>query len=261
MMLLSGFGGSFRADESEGGRLVQSGEPPRSSPAPRSIAETPAARPDTMARHEQFNAIAQRGEAKLVFVGDSITQGWEGPGKAEWARRFAPRHAANFGISGDRTEHVLWRIDHGNFDHFSPTLIVLMIGTNNTGHRMDPARDTAAGVRAIIDRLKSKCPRARLLILGIFPRGDNADDPMRRRNDEVNAIVRTFADDATIFYRDIGSAFLMPDDAPAPAEAGAKKGRLKPGLMPDKLHLSEEGYGVWGEAIERDVARLMDEQK
>ena len=142
------------------------------------IATQPALHAGTEKHIESFNEISRKGEAALVFLGDSITQGWEGAGKAVWTATWAPLKAANFGIGGDRTEHVLWRLDHGNGDGLKPKLVVLMIGTNNTGHRKaeEPAADTAAGVKAIIDRLHSKFPDTKVLLLGIFPRGEKPDD-------------------------------------------------------------------------------------
>ena len=95
----------------------------------------PVLHPGTEKRHESFNEISKKGEAQLVFLGDSITHGWDGKGKAVWEKTWAPLKAANFGIGGDRTEHVLWRLEHGNFDGLKPKEIVLMIGTNNTGHQ------------------------------------------------------------------------------------------------------------------------------
>ena len=111
-------------------------------------------------------------EKRILFLGDSITQGWAGAGKDVWAQKWAPLKAANFGIGGDRTEHVLWRLGHGNFDGLSPKLIVLMIGTNNTGHvgRQQKelngatyhcsAEQTAEGVKQILEPLKKKCPKS-----------------------------------------------------------------------------------------------------
>ncbi|MEK6701692.1 MAG: GDSL-type esterase/lipase family protein, partial [Planctomycetota bacterium] len=98
-------------------------------------ATTPEKHNGTEKRHENFNKISKEGKAQLVFLGDSITEGWEGGGKETWAKHYASRQAANFGVSGDRTEHVLWRLDNANFDGLKPKLIVIMIGTNNTGHR------------------------------------------------------------------------------------------------------------------------------
>ncbi len=106
----------------------------------------PVLHPGTEKRHESFNEISKKGEAQLVFLGDSITHGWEGKGKAVWENHWAPLKAANFGIGGDRTEHVLWRLEHGNFDGLKPKAIVLMIGTNNTGHQGRPQKELDGAV-------------------------------------------------------------------------------------------------------------------
>lgn len=196
-------------------------------------------------RHARYNAIAAQGKAKLIFLGDSITQGWEDPGKHAWetliASRFAGGEVANFGVSGDRTENVLWRIDHGNFDNLKPSLIVIMLGTNNAGHRREPSTETALGIQAVLDRLKVKCPQSRILLLGIFPRGERADDPVRALTDGTNAIIKKFADGKRVVYRDIGHVFL--DD----------RGILHKDIMPDFLHLSPKGYELWAKAIEDEV--------
>lgn len=223
------------------------GVPNPAPPAVPPIAATLAPHAGTMPRHERFNAISKEGKATLVFLGDSITQGWEGAGKAAWDEHFAPFVAANFGIGGDRTEHVLWRLDHGNFDGLAPALIVVMIGTNNTGARRDAPADTAAGIRAIVEKLRAKCPASRILLLGIFPRGDKPDDALRRLNDEVNARIAPIADGEQVIYKDIGAVFTDESGAP------------RPDLMPDGLHLNSEGYQLWAGAIRADVTRLMGE--
>lgn len=212
-------------------------------------ATTPAFHDGTQKRHDHFNEISKEGKAKLVFVGDSITEAWEGPGREVWEKFYAKRHAANFGVSGDRTEHVLWRLDHGNFDGLSPDLVVIMIGTNNTGHRQDKPEDTAAGIMAIIDRIEKKCPRANILLLGVFPRGETADHPLRKLNIAVNEIIKGSADNTQVFYKDISPAFFND------------KGELTKDIMPDYLHLTPEGYKRWAEAIEDDVASLLGEKK
>lgn len=198
-----------------------------------------------MNRHESFNEISKKGEAELVFLGDSITQGWEGEGKETWEKHWAPLKAANFGIGGDRTEHVLWRLDNGNYDGLKAKLTVLMIGTNNTGHRMDPAEDTAAGVKAIVEKLRAKQPQMKILLLGIFPRGEKPEDPMRKRNAEINEIIAKLADGKTVFYQDIGGEFLLPD------------GTLPRDIMPDLLHLNKTGYQKWADAIAPKVKELL----
>ncbi len=215
-----------------------------------SLATTPAFHEGTEARHERFNAISKEGKAKLVFLGDSITEGWETAGAAAWEKHYGPasgRLAANFGISGDRTEHVLWRLEHGNFDGLSPKLIVVMIGTNNAGHRKDPAEETTAGVSRILDELKKKCPTSKILLLAIFPRGETLDDPFRVLNEQVNARLRDgYRGDPRVRYRDIGKIFVDG------------KGLPRKDLMPDLLHLSPEAYELWAEAIEKDIAWGME---
>lgn len=210
-----------------------------------------------MKRHESFNEISKKGEAQLVFLGDSITQGWEGNGKEVWAKTWAPLKAANFGIGGDRTEHVIWRLQHGNFDGLHPKLVVLMIGTNNTGHTGRPAAEhggvvysssaeqTAEGVKMILDILGKKLPETKVLLLGIFPRGATKDDPMRKKNVATNNIISGYADGKRVFYMDIGSIFLKPD------------GTLPKEIMPDLLHLNAAGYQMWADAIEGKVKELM----
>ena len=211
------------------------------------IATQPALHAGTEKRIESFNEISRKGEAALVFLGDSITQGWEGAGKAAWTSTWAPLKAANFGIGGDRTEHVLWRLDHGNCDGLKPKLVVLMIGTNNTGHRKaeEPAADTAAGVKAIIDRLHSKLPDTKVLLLGIFPRGEKPDDKLRSHNSAINELLKPLADNQKVHFLDIGKSFLAPD------------GSLPREIMPDLLHLSPKGYQIWADAIRDKVTELM----
>ena len=218
----------------------------------------PVLHPGTEKRHESFNEISKKGEAQLVFLGDSITHGFDNKnGKAVWEKVWAPLKAANFGIGGDRTEHVLWRLEHGNFDGLKPKEIVLMIGTNNTGHQGRPqkelngavyectAEQTAEGIKAIIAKLQQKCPNAKILVLAIFPRGPNKDDKFRQQNEATNAIVKGFADDKKVFFLDIGAKFLEAD------------GTLSKTIMPDLLHPNEKGYQIWAEATEAKVKELL----
>lgn len=198
-----------------------------------------------LARHEKFNAIAKEGKAQLVFLGDSITQGWEGAGAKTWAERYAGRSAANFGIGGDSTGHILWRIENGNFDGIKPKLVVLMIGTNNTtaSPKQSPD-DIAAGIKAILEKLAAKTPDTKVLLLGIFPRGETAEDANRKNNIAVNGLIEKFADNARVYYKDISAKFV---DA---------QGKLGKDIAPDLLHLSPAGYDRWAEAIEGDIVKL-----
>lgn len=223
---------------------------PSAAPAPVAIpALTADLHKGTEPRIEQFNKISKEGTAELVFLGDSITQGWEGAGRATWAKFYANRKAANFGIGGDRTEHVLWRMDHGNFDGLKPKLVVLMIGTNNTGHRHDKPEDTAAGVRAIINKVQEKSPDTKILLLAIFPRDEKPEGGGRQLNNKINDFIKTFADDKKIFWQDINAKFLQPD------------GVMSKEMMGDFLHPGPKGYDIWAEAIEENVAKLLGEKK
>ena len=229
-----------------------------SAEVPSHVATSPVPRDDGWKkRHESFNVISKEGKAPLVFLGDSITQGWGGAGKEAWAKYWAPMGAANFGIGGDRTEHVLWRLDNGNFDGLKPKLVVLMIGTNNTGHKGRPqkelngaiydctAQQTADGVRAILDRLHAKTPDTKVLLLGIFPRGATPEDSYRKQNEATNALFAKFADGQKVHFMDIGKTFL------------GEGGTLSKDIMPDLLHLSPKGYDMWSEAIVSKVKELM----
>ena len=124
------------------------------------------------------------------MIGDSITHGWEGRGKKVWQQYYAKRNAFNIGYSGDRTEHVIWRLQHGEIDAISPQLAVVMIGTNNTGHRQDPPQETAAGIKHILAELKQRKPKMKVLLLAIFPRGATADDKLRKINVSINEHIK-----------------------------------------------------------------------
>src|SRR5262249_26376083 len=128
-----------------------------------------------MDRHTAMNARVQKGDVSLLFIGDSITEGWEGAGKATWDKFYGARKAVNLGIGGDRRKHLLWRLDQGNTDRIRPNAAVLMIGTNNSNGDDNTAEEIAAGIDSIIKRIRVKLPDTKLLVLGIFPRGQKPD--------------------------------------------------------------------------------------
>ncbi len=196
-----------------------------------------------MARHEKFNERIKQGNVDLIFIGDSITQGWEGAGKDAWEKHYGKRNAVNLGIGGDRTQHVLWRLDHGNIDGISPKLAVLMIGTNNSNAKDNTAEEIGAGIEAIVKKLREKLPQTKVLILAVFPRGPKPN-PQREKNAKASEIASKLADNQNVFYLDIGDKFLTAD------------GELTKEIMPDYLHLSPQGYEIWAEAIEPKVAEL-----
>lgn len=200
-----------------------------------------------MQRHESMNSRVKQGNVDVVFIGDSITQGWEGAGKDVWQKSYGDRNAVNLGIGGDRTQHVLWRLEHGNIEGIKPKLAVLMIGTNNSG--TDSPEDIAEGIKAVVKTLRTKLPQTRVLVLGIFPRGADPSDPKRQVNQKANEIVaKSVADDPMVQYVDIGKNFLQDD------------GTLSKDIMPDLLHLSPKGYEIWAEAIEPYIKKALGEK-
>lgn len=199
-----------------------------------------------MDRHKAMNERVAQGNVDLVFIGDSITQGWEGNGKDVWKEFYGDRNAVNLGIGGDRTQHVLWRLDNGNLEGINPKLAVIMIGTNNSNS--NKPEEIADGIEMIIEQLKEKTPETKILLLGIFPRGATPDDKLRQVNEKTNEIVSRLADDdAQVHYLDIGKEFLEDD------------GTLSRETMPDLLHLNEKSYRIWAESIEPKVKELMGE--
>jgi lysophospholipase L1-like esterase len=209
---------------------------------------TPVPRHDEwwVKRQEMLNKrVKKHQDAQLLFLGDSITHGWEGGGKEIWEKYYTKRHAVNLGIGGDRTEHVLWRLDNGNLDGLHPKLAVLMIGTNNSGS--NTSEEIADGVRAIVEKLRAKVPECKVLILAIFPRGATPKDHLRQVNEAANERIAKLADDQHVFYLDIGPKFLGPE------------GTLSKEIMPDRLHPNEKGYQIWADSIEPTVARLLGE--
>ena len=200
-----------------------------------------------MKRHESFNKRVAMGDAELVFIGDSITQGWEGRGKNVWKEFYGDRKAVNLGIGGDRTQHVIWRLDNGNLDNIKPKAAVIMIGTNNSGS--DTPEQIAEGVTVIVKQLRKKTPDTRILLLAVFPRGANNGDKRRQVNEKTNAIIAKLDDGKHVHYLDIGKKFLEED------------GTLTREIMPDLLHLSEKGYTIWAQSIEKNLASLLAKKK
>ncbi|MCX8237500.1 MAG: sulfatase-like hydrolase/transferase [Akkermansiaceae bacterium] len=195
-------------------------------------------------RHAAMNQKAKKPH-DLLFIGDSITQGWEGSGKGTWDKFYGNRKTLNLGISGDRTEHVIWRLDNGNLKNQKKAKVaVIMIGTNNTGHKLQDPTEVKDGIGRIISTVRARCPQAKILLLGIFPRGVNPDDPKRKNNVEINELVSKFHNGERIHYLNISDKFLT------------KEGVLTKEIMPDALHPKQKGYEIWAEAIEPKLKEL-----
>lgn len=195
-------------------------------------------------RHEGFVAEAKKGDIEVLFLGDSITDGWRGKGKTVWEKQYAPRHAANFGIGGDRTQHVLWRMENGELEGIKPKVVVLMIGTNNTGKDRNTTPEIIEGVTTVVKGLRKKLPKSKILLLAVFPRGEK-DTPIRDQLKEINTALAKLDDGKMVKFLDIGAKFLEPD------------GTLSKDIMPDLLHPNEKGYQIWADAMESTLADLL----
>lgn len=201
-------------------------------------------------RVEMLKQRASEADADLVFLGDSLTAQWETNGREVWERYYGGRHALNLGVGWEQTENVLWRIEQGHLDLLRPRLIVLLVGTNDTEHGGDGPHEIADGVGAIVRELRERLPLARILLIGLFPRGRDRDDPHRANNEAVNALLAGLADGESVHYRDIGDVFLSEDGSISPEV-----------VMPDYLHLGPRGYARWAEAIEGDITRLLADER
>jgi lysophospholipase L1-like esterase len=220
------------------------------TPPPDNPAVAPEPRPGSwLALHESFVATAGRGDVYLLFLGDSITALWKTTAPSVWERHYAPRKAANFGIGGDHTQHLLWRLDHGELDGIAPKVVVVLIGTNNLPHESED--QVVEGVKAVVDRVRLKLPASKILLLGVTPRGLDRDpsqvttapDPRVAR---LNLKLARLVDGRTIQYLDIGPALLDGE------------GRVVQAIEPDFLHFSRKGYRIWADAMEPTLWKMRE---
>jgi len=194
--------------------------------------------------------VAER-EVDLLMVGDSIVFGWSRTGRKVWEEYYGKRNAVNIGSSGDRTQHMLWHIQNGGLDGLkekNPKVVVLMMGTNNRGKPENKGSDTACGILALLKEIHWRLPRSKILLLAIFPRGATPTDQGRIRNNQINEIIRTYADNETVYWMDLQHIFLD------------EKKNMKKALMPDLLHPGEAGYRAWAEAMEPFIRKHLGEE-
>jgi lysophospholipase L1-like esterase len=195
-------------------------------------APEPRVAPDAVATFNRINQAVKAQPYRVLFLGDSITERWQMPlwdAKRVWDANMTPRGVLNAGVSGDRTEHLRWRLDHGNLDGPAPKGVVVLIGTNDLGHGR-PAAEAAEGIRATLIQLRQKLPSTRILLLGLWPRGATPADPLRQGTVAVNRLIAGCGDNDTIIYADIGGALLEPN------------GTLTRRISPDLLHFGAAGY-------------------
>ncbi len=201
-----------------------------------------------MKRHEGFVEIAKKGDVDVLLLGDSITDAWRQKGaEPTFKKYFVPLKTANFGIGGDRTEHVLWRIQNGELEGITPKVVMLMIGTNNSGS--NSSEQIAEGITEIVKELQKRTPTTKILLLGVFPRAPKADHPVRAKIAKINEIVSKLDDGKRVKYLDIGKKFLQDD------------GELTKEIMPDFLHLSQKGYEIWGDAVIPTIHAMLGRKK
>lgn len=194
-------------------------------------------------RHQGFMNIATNEDFDILFLGDSITDlinvdddGNGNPGgKAAFAKYFSGVKIANFGISGDTTQGVLWRLQNGEGKGHKPKAVMLMIGTNNTGN--SSGAEIAEGIGAIILELRKDFPDAKIMLLAIFPRGTGRNDSNRRKCEEANKIIARLNDGKHVFFTDINAKFLNPD------------GSLIGFRTTDHLHPTDQGFEIWAAAV------------
>jgi lysophospholipase L1-like esterase len=202
-------------------------------------------------RHSEFmlrkDHLIKTGGTQLVFIGDSITDGWRADPQREFLEDYFGQYRPyNIGVGGDETQHVLWRVEHGELDGITPRVVVIMIGTNNIDSRignMSP-EETAQGITTLVTAIRRKLPKSRILLLGIFPRENRSDGSLRVLVNRTNATIARLDDGRYVKYLDIGARFLDSD------------GTLSGAIMPDYLHPNARGYEIWATAIKSTVDAL-----
>lgn len=192
--------------------------------------------------HAEDVLIAEYDQVDVLFVGDSITAGWDWP---TWEKHFKPLKAANFGIGGDNTGNVLWRLQHGAIGNLQPKLIVLLIGTNNVGALQDSAEQAANGVTRVVQQLQLAWPNSKILLNAVFPFDQDPTSPNRTTIRKLNQTIAKLGDNKTIFFKDYGPLLVQKD------------GSISPEIMADFLHPTAKGYQIWAEAMTPDIHTLL----
>lgn len=213
-------------------------------------ADVGAGREKSTPLHEAFLKRGQSGPIGVLFLGDSITAGWAKVPDL-WEKNFGPWQPANFGIGGDKTQNVIWRIEHGELDGIHPRVVVLLIGTNNSATNTAP--EIVGGIRKIVDEIKARLPETKVLLLAIFPRGPRTSkggkaEDWQSRMTVINAVNRelpTLADGKRVRFLDVNHVFLAPD------------GTIPKELMPEQLHPGRAGYERWAEAMRPTLREMM----
>jgi len=190
---------------------------------------------------EKIDIAVKTQPHRVLFLGDSLTERFD---PELWRLHMEPRGVLNAGVSGDRTEHLLWRLQHGNLDGPAPAGVVILIGTNDLTHDRSP-EIVAEGIRTDLLYLRQHLPRARIGLLGLWPRAMWPDAPLRGAIAAVNRLIKNCGDDRAVFYADLGGLLLDPE------------GRLTPEISPDRLHFSRPGYARLMPRLDGLIDRLL----
>lgn len=198
--------------------------------------------------HKLFLERAKQGPVDMLFLGDSILQGWGDVAQKDlWKTHFESYKAANFSIGGDRTQQVLWRIANGELDGMTPKLVVVHIGGNNLWSNDAPEK-VAEGTKKIVDAIHAKLPKANVLIVGLLPALKSSSEPMRDRIRQVNALTAKFDDGKAVRFLDVGAKFV---------DAGGNIDAEKDFYQPDFVHLKTKGYETWAAAVKPLIVEML----
>jgi len=223
--------------------------PTATAPAVVNTAIVPVPRDEKiMKRHQDFLEITKKGNIDVLFLGDSITDFFLRPapqGKNVWDREYGAMAVANFGISADRTQHVLWRIANGELDGISPKALVLLIGTNNTGMEKDDVtkarnstQEALEGIKAVVAAIRNKLPATPIVLVSLFPREDGPQGGPQSKQSmqvrELNQAISGWHDGKTVHFLNMYPVLVDTQ--------GAMRREL---FMPDLVHPNEQGYEAW----------------
>jgi lysophospholipase L1-like esterase len=192
--------------------------------------------------HAEDTLVARHDSVDVLFIGDSITAGWD---SSLWQQHFAPLKAANFGIGGDHTGNILWRLQQGAIGNLEPKLVILLAGVNNFGHLQETPEQIAQGVAAVVRQLQLAWPESRILLHAVFPFEESAKSPRRQQVKKLNELLAGLGDNQKVFFKDYGGLFLTPE------------GNISVELMGDFLHPTTKGYETWANAMLPDIRRLL----
>jgi lysophospholipase L1-like esterase len=204
---------------------------------------------DWLHRHDDVLDLQKMGNPDVVMIGDSITHFWSGMPKSSrasgplaWEKAFHGLRVINMGFGWDRTQNVLWRLQHGEFEGLSPKTVVLNIGTNNlvgdATARTNTPEETAAGILAVASLVHERAPAARIYVMGVFPRGFDKGNELDARIQRLNHILATKLKELPfVTFLDIRDKLCEPD------------GSITKETFLDGTHPTERGYRIWARAL------------